>query len=45
MLDEADGINDNVGQGVFIIKVIYYDERANKYESLPHYIPVKVTKP
>lgn len=44
-IDISDGIQDNVGEGVVIIKVIYYDERADKFESLPFYLPVKVIKP
>ena len=44
-IDISDGIQDNVGEGVIIIKVIYYDERADKFESLPFYLPIKVVKP
>ncbi|MGE3062114.1 MAG: hypothetical protein AB7T10_00555 [bacterium] len=44
-IDISDGIQDNVGSGVIIIKIVYYDERANKFESLPFYLPVKVIKP
>ncbi|HAV92662.1 TPA: hypothetical protein DCW38_05730 [candidate division WOR-3 bacterium] len=44
-IDISDGIQDNVGNGVIIIKVVYYDERANKFESLPFYLPIKVIKP
>lgn len=43
--DLSDGINDNVGKGVFIIKALYYDEFGNSYESLPFYLPIKVIKP
>jgi len=44
-VDISDGINDNVGTAVFIIKAIYYDESGKNYESLPFYLPVKVIKP
>ncbi len=44
-VDISDGINDNVGTAVFIIKAIYYDESGKSYESLPFYLPVKVIKP
>lgn len=44
-IDASDGINDNVGEGVIIINVIYYDDMANRYESLPFYLPIKVIKP
>ncbi|HAF08014.1 MAG: hypothetical protein QME48_05190 [bacterium] len=44
-VDLSDGINDNVGTAVFIIKAIYYDEFGKSYESLPFYLPVKVIKP
>jgi len=43
-IDISDGIQDNVGEGVIIIKVTYYDERANKFESLPFYLLIKVIK-
>jgi len=44
-IDLSDGINDNVGKGVFIIKALYYDEFGKSYESLPFYLPIKVIKP
>ncbi len=44
-LDEADGIQDNVGEGVLKIQMIYYDKFGNIYESKPLYAPIKIIKP
>ncbi len=44
-IDEADGIQDNVGTGTVIITVHYYDEYAGTYTSVPAYIPFRVIKP
>ena len=44
-LDEADGIIDNVGEGVLKFHLLYYDKFGNLYESKPYYIEIKIIKP
>ncbi len=44
-LDNADGINDNVGEGYVSFQVNFYDEKGTPYSSVPVFRNIKVIKP
>lgn len=44
-LDDADGINDNVGEGYVSFNVNFLDEKGNQYSSVPVFRDIKVIKP